>query len=158
MRGHTHPVTLPREYPPAPLVGVAAVIFDQQGRVLLVERGRPPDKGKWGLPGGLLDLGETLHEGVVREVKEECDVEITIGGLVDVFEPIQHDDDGRVQYHFVVVDYWAYYASGVPRALDDAAAVAWIALTELDGLPMAAETRHVIQTGHRLWRQAEAPG
>src|SRR5690606_18640378 len=117
----TQPVTLPREYPPAPLVGVAAVIFNEAGDVLLVERGRPPSQGLWGLPGGLLDLGEALIEGVRREVREECGVEIMVGGLADVFEPIQRDIEDRVQYHFVVIDYWAYYVSGDPHADDDAA-------------------------------------
>ena len=76
----TRPVTLNRRYPEAPLVGVAAVIFDRAGRVLLVKRGRPPRAGTWGLPGGLLDLGERLVDGVRREVREEL-------SLIHISEP-----------------------------------------------------------------------
>lgn len=147
----TYPVSIPREYPPAPLVGVAAAVFNEQGEVLLVERGRPPSQGLWGVPGGLLDLGETLAEGARREVREECGVEIEIGGLVHVFEPIQRDGDGRIQYHYVVVDFWASYAGGHPRPDDDAAAVAWVTLAQLDDLPMGEETRQVVRQGHLAW-------
>ena len=96
-----------RRYPIAPLVGVAAAVFDAQGRVLLVQRGRPPRVGAWGLPGGLLDLGEKLAVGAAREVREECGVEIAVGGVAGVFEPITYDAAGRIEYHYVVVDFWA---------------------------------------------------
>ncbi len=101
------PVTLSRRYPAAPLVGVAAAVFDATGRVLLVQRGRPPAAGSWGLPGGLLDLGEKLADGARREVREECGIEIAVGSVVGVFEPLQFDDQGRIEYHYVVVDFWA---------------------------------------------------
>jgi 8-oxo-dGTP diphosphatase len=147
----TYPISIPREYPPAPLVGVAAAVFNAAGEVLLVERGRPPSQGMWGLPGGLLDLGESLADGVRREVWEECCVEIEIGGLADVFEPIQRDVEDRIQYHFVVIDFWARHIGGDPQAQDDAAAVDWVAVDQLDDLPMSAETRAVIRKGYDLW-------
>jgi ADP-ribose pyrophosphatase YjhB (NUDIX family) len=151
MTRSSHPITIPREYPPVPLVGVAAAVFNEMGEVLLVERGRPPSQGMWGLPGGLLDLGESLADGVRREVWEECGVEIEIGGLADVFEPIQRDAEDRIQYHFVVIDFWARHISGDPIAQDDAAAVAWVAVDPMDNLPMSAETRAVIHKAHDLW-------
>lgn len=150
MTRSTYPITLPREYPPAPLVGVAAAVFNETGEVLLVERGRPPSLGVWGLPGGLLDLGESLADGARREVWEECGVEIEIGGLADVFEPIQRDAEDRIQYHFVVIDFWARYVAGDPQAQDDAAAIAWISMEELDSLKITAETRAVIRKGYGL--------
>ena len=104
-----------REYPSHPRVGVAAVVL-RDNQVLLVQRGREPGKGSWGLPGGMLELGETLAEGARREVMEECGVEIEVGPLVAVFEPIQRDEDGRLRFHYVVVDYLARYLSGEPRA------------------------------------------
>lgn len=150
MSRSTHPITIPREYPPAPLVGVAAAVFNEAGEVLLVQRGRPPSQGMWGLPGGLLDLGESLADGVRREVWEECGVEIEIGGLADVFEPIQRDAEDRVQYHFVVIDFWARHLSGDPVAQDDAAAIGWVAVDQLDDLSMSAETRAVIRKAYTL--------
>ncbi len=150
------PVQVPREYPPVPLVGVAAAVFDEQGRVLLVKRGRPPDRGLWGLPGGLLDLGEKLQEGVQREIREECGIEVRVWDVVGVFEPILWDHQGRVHYHYVVVDYWASHVSGEPAAQDDADAVAWVAMTALDQFPMRPETRQVILKAHRMWQNKQA--
>ena len=98
---HTYPVTISREYPPAPLVAVAAVVVDDVGLILMVERGRPPSKGMWALPGGLLDLGESVRAGVAREVREETGAEIEIVDLLDLFEPIHRDEAGRIRYHYV---------------------------------------------------------
>ena len=132
-----------REYPSHPRVGVAAVVL-RDNQVLLVQRGRDPGKGSWGLPGGMLELGETLAEGARREVMEECGVEIEVGPLVAVFEPMQHDEDGRLRFHYVVVDYLARYVTGEPRAGDDADDARWVDLDALERLPMRKETREVI--------------
>ena len=140
-----------REYPNHPRVGVAAVVL-RDNQVLLVQRGRDPGKGSWGLPGGMLELGETLAEGACREVMEECGVEIEIGPLVAVFEPIQRDEDGRLRFHYVVVDYLARYLSGEPRAGDDADDARWVDLDALERLPMRKETREVI------WKAVEMAG
>jgi len=132
-----------REYPSHPRVGVAAVVL-RDNQVLLVQRGREPGKGSWGLPGGMLELGESLAEGARREVMEECGVEIEVGPLVAVFEPMQRDEDGRLRFHYVVVDYLARYLSGEPRAGDDADDARWVDLDALERLPMRKETREVI--------------
>lgn len=147
MEHSTKPVTLSRRYPEAPLVGVAAAVFDDTGCVLLVKRGRPPRAGTWGLPGGLLDLGERLVDGVRREVSEECGVEIEVGGLLAAFEPIQWDDEGRVEYHYVVLDYWARLVSGEAAAHDDADDLAWVRHDELDRYTLSADTRAVVEMG-----------
>jgi ADP-ribose pyrophosphatase YjhB (NUDIX family) len=133
-----------REYPEHPIVGVAAVVL-RDGQVLLVQRGREPGRGSWGLPGGMLELGETLISGVRREVMEECGVEIEVGPLVGVFEPMQRNDDGRLRYHYVVLDYLARYVSGELHAADDADDARWVALDALERLPMLAETRDMIR-------------
>lgn len=144
-----------RRYPTAPLVGVGAAVFNRQGQVLLVKRGRPPRAGQWGLPGGLLELGERLADGVRREVREECGIEIDVGDVVDTFEPIERDAQGRVEYHYVVIDFWATYRSGVPQAQDDAAELAWFDVGALDQYAVAPETRSVILKAYRAWQAAD---
>jgi ADP-ribose pyrophosphatase YjhB (NUDIX family) len=143
-----------REYPEHPIVGVAAVVL-RGDYVLLVQRGREPARGLWGLPGGALELGEALVEGVRREVLEECGVTIEVGPLVGVFEPKQRDANGRLRFHYVVLDYLATYTGGALLAADDAADARWIRLAELDRLPMLAETRAII---HRAAQQRERQG
>ncbi len=143
-----------REYPSAPLVGTAAAIFNEAGEVLLVQRGKPPNVGQWGLPGGLIDVGERLVDGARREVMEECGVAVEICALVGVFEPIIHDEAGRVRYHYVVVDYWGRYLSGALRAADDAAAARWVAVDRLDEFAMHGESRAVVRRAHQLWQAA----
>ena len=152
--GGTQPVTARQRYPDAPLVGVAAGVFNAAGEVLLAKRSRPPRAGSWGLPGGLLDLGETLEDGARREVSEECGVEVAIGGIAGVFEPITRDEEGRVEYHYVVIDYWATWTSGTPRAGDDAADVRWVALDELPAYALLPDSYAVVQRAYELWRQS----
>lgn len=147
-------MTVRRQYPDTPLVGAAAAVFDRAGRVLLVQRGRPPRAGSWGLPGGMLEVGERLAQAAGREVLEECGVEIAIGGVAGVFEPITHDDKGRVEYHYVVVDFWATHLRGEARAGDDAAAVAWVELAAIEQYALLPESILVIQDAHRLWQAA----
>jgi ADP-ribose pyrophosphatase YjhB (NUDIX family) len=145
------PATVRRHYPDAPIAAVAAAVFDGQGRVLLVRRARPPRAGQWGLPGGVLDLGERLHDGVRREVREECGIEIEIGGLVAAFEPIHWDAEGLVEYHYVVLDYWARHVSGNPSANDDAAEVIWVAPDTIESFQLNSDTAEVIELARRLW-------
>jgi len=133
-----------REYPEHPMVGVAAIVL-RGDAVLLVARGHEPAKGLWGPPGGLLELGEAVEAGVGREVMEECGITIAVGPLVAVFEPLERDDDGRVRFHFVVLDYLARYVSGEVRPADDAADARWVSLDALDDLPMLDVTREVIR-------------
>ncbi|RIK41437.1 MAG: NUDIX hydrolase [Chloroflexi bacterium] len=149
----THPISVPRRYPPCPLVGVGVAVFNQAGQVLLVQRGRPPRQGQWGLPGGLIDLGERLEDAARREVREECGVEVLIGGLVATFEPIEWDDEGRVEYHYVVLDYWAHYLRGEAVARDDAAAVRWVDMEGLTQLPLNEATHDVIRRAYAAWQQ-----
>lgn len=148
----TEPVTLPRRYPPAPLVGVAAAVFDEDGRILLVRRGKPPSQGKWGLPGGLLDLGEELKDGVAREVREECGIEIEVKEIAGVFDPIVRDDNGLPEYHYIVIDYWAKYVSGQATAQDDAEQVAWVAICALDEYDLT-NSLPIVLDAYQAWQQ-----
>lgn len=150
--GKTKPITVSRRYPAAPLVGVGVVVLNAQGDILLVKRGKPPRAGEWSLPGGLLDLGERLVDAAQREVREECSIEITIGGFVATFEPIIYDAAGEIEYHYVLIDYWATYLSGEVVAQDDAMAVAWVTIQALPAFKLRRETLQVIQDAHAAWR------
>jgi mutator protein MutT len=132
-----------RIYPARPLVGVGAVVWNGN-RVLLVQRAKPPAQGRWSLPGGLVEVGETAEDAVRREVAEECGIEVIVGPVLGLFEPIHRDADGRVRYHFVVVDFLARYCSGELRAGDDAADLCWVAPGELERFDLLPATRSMI--------------
>ncbi len=145
-----------RQYPDAPLVGAGVVVFDENGRVLLVQRGRPPRAGQWGIPGGMLELGERLADAAAREVREECSIEIAIGGVAGVFEPVTRDGEGRIEYHYVVIDYWASYISGEARAGDDAAAIAWATMDEINEYALMPDSLQVVRDAYALWCAGKA--
>jgi ADP-ribose pyrophosphatase YjhB (NUDIX family) len=124
-------VTDGREYPSVPRVGVGAVVLDA-GRVLLVRRGRPPLAGKWSLPGGLLELGETTAEAARREVAEECGLTIRVGEVAGILDRVVRDAEGRIRYHWVLVDYVAFVESGELCAASDADEAQWVEVDEVE--------------------------
>jgi len=125
-----------REYPDAPRVGVGAIVI-HEGRVLLVRRGRAPALGLWSVPGGLVELGETTVDAARREVEEETGLDVRIAGLVGVLDRVTRDADGRVRYHWVLVDYLAYPQSNdTITAGSDAAEVRWVTIDEVERLPI----------------------
>ncbi len=133
-----------RRYPERPLVGVGAVII-QDGRVLLVERAQPPQQGQWSLPGGLLEAGERLQEAVRREVREETGLEVEVLSLAGVFERILPDAEGRIEYHYVLLDYLCRPLGGRLQPGSDVRAVAWVRLEELATLPLTSGTREFLE-------------
>lgn len=114
-----------RRYPERPIVAVGAVILDR-GRVLLVKRGREPLKGEWSLPGGAVEVGESLEAALVREVLEETCLHVDVGPVVEVLDRIRRDGDGRVEYHYVIVDYVCRVRGGEAACGSDADAVEWV--------------------------------
>jgi ADP-ribose pyrophosphatase YjhB (NUDIX family) len=132
-----------RLYPSLPIVGVGAVIV-RQGEVLLVRRANPPLRGEWSIPGGALELGEKLRDGVAREVIEETGLSVDVGPVLDVFDSIFPDAEGRTQYHYVLVDYLCYLRSGTPLAASDASELRWARATELVDLGLRPTTIEVI--------------
>jgi len=119
-----------RAYPDRPFVGVGAVIVDA-GRVVLVRRGSPPLAGQWSLPGGAVDVGETLQESVAREMREETGLDVEVGPVIEVLDRITRDDEGRVQFHYVLVDYLCRPVGGFLVAGSDVDAAVLAAPEEL---------------------------
>ena len=125
-----------REYPDYPRIGVGAIVL-HEGRVLLVKRGHAPGLGLWSVPGGLVDVGETTVDAARREVDEETGLKVRIAGLVGVLDRVTRDAEGRVRYHWVLIDYLA-----VPESIDtltagsDAAEVRWVTIDEVERLPI----------------------
>jgi 8-oxo-dGTP diphosphatase len=135
-----------REYPESPLVGVGAVIIDD-GRVLLVKRGHPPLAGEWSIPGGVLELGETLREAAVREAREETCLTVEPAELLGVYDRVLRDDTGGILYHFVLIDFLCRPLSGKAQAADDADEVRWFTLNEIEKLALARDTAEVVRLG-----------
>ena len=133
-----------RSYPPRPVIGVGAVILDGH-RVLLIKRGHEPLQGQWSLPGGGVELGETLERATAREVREETGLDVEVGPIVDVLDRIINDADGRVEHHFVLVDFVCRPSGGVLRSASDAAAAEWVPLDDLARYGVAGITVAVIR-------------
>ena len=138
-----------REYPAAPIAGVGAIVVsaEEPARVLVVRRGREPMRGIWSLPGGVLELGETLHEGVRREIKEETGLDVEVVAHIETFERTSRDDDGRVRYHYVISDWLCRVTGGELQCGDDADAAEWLTETEIvqnTRCPMDAFARAVV--------------
>jgi len=142
-----------REYPEAPIVGVGAVVIEDV-KVLLVRRGHAPLKGEWSLPGGALELGETLQQGVVREVLEETGLVVEPVGMIEVLDRITRDElSGRIQYHYVLIDFVCRVTGGTLRCGSDADEARWVGREELHdhgGYSLAPVTMRVIEKAFRL--------
>jgi len=135
-----------REYPDAPLIGVGAIIIEGD-RVVLVKRGHAPLLGEWSIPGGMLEVGETLRQAAVREVLEETGLQVEAGELLGVFDRIVHDADERTLYHYVLIDFLCRRITGEPQPACDAAEARWFTRGEIGGLSLAEDTADVIQLG-----------
>jgi 8-oxo-dGTP diphosphatase len=138
-----------REYPKAPIAGVGVVVL-KEDQVLLIRRGQEPGQGRWGLPGGAVELGETVAQAAEREVDEECGLEIEIRDVIEVIDRIIPDDDGRIRYHYILIDLLAEYHRGEPIASSDASEVRWVSEKELDQLELSQATKRVIRKGLRM--------
>ncbi len=133
-----------RDYPERPIVGVGAVIVDD-GRALVVRRATAPLKGEWSIPGGVLEVGETMRQGAAREALEETGLEVEVGEVLEVFDRILPDADGRTEFHYVLIDFLCRRKSGQARAGGDASAVRWVGESELAGLQLAPPAEDVIR-------------
>jgi ADP-ribose pyrophosphatase len=143
------------EYPDRPQIAVGALVI-KDNEVLLVKRKQPPGEGLWAIPGGRVELGETLQEATEREVGEETGVTVRAGNPIYTFDLIERDDAGRIRYHYIIVDLMADYVSGKPNPSDDACEARWVTSEELDGLQASQATKEVLKNiAHhgRIWEQ-----
>lgn len=142
-----------RLYPERPIVGVGAVIVDA-GKVVIVKRRYEPLAGRWSLPGGTLELGETLETGVAREMREETGLDVEVGPVIEVFDRIILDAEHRVRYHFVLVDYLCWPVGGDLLASSDVDDAILVDPASLDGYDLTAKAHAVIARALELHREA----
>jgi len=133
-----------REYPQKPIVGVGAIVI-REGKVLLVKRAAAPSRGLWAIPGGSLELGETLQRGAEREILEETGIRIRAGVPVYAFDFIEYDANNQLHYHFVVVDMEAEYVAGEVQAADDALDASWVSPEDLQGMSVSGNTLKILK-------------
>jgi len=143
-----------REFPSSPLVGVGAIIIEN-ARVVLVKRAHPPLQAEWSIPGGVLEVGELVGEAAIREAREETGLIVEPGELLGVFDRVLRHADGRVQYHYVLIDFLCRPVGGELHAASDAAEVRWFTREQLPALGLAGDTLEVIQKGFEKTRGAD---
>ena len=141
-----------REYPQRPIVGLGAAILSPQG-IVLIKRGNPPRLGAWSLPGGAQDLGETVKEGIIREVKEETGLDVKVLEIIDVVDSINRDPDGRIKYHYTLVDACVIVTGGTLQASSDAMDAQWFSLTKIADLNLWSETNRIIKRAHAIYEK-----
>jgi 8-oxo-dGTP diphosphatase len=138
-----------RHYPSGPVLSVAGVVMAGD-KVLLVKRGRAPAKGIWSIPGGAVEVGESLEEALKRELMEETGLQVRVGPLVEVVERVLPDDQGKVEYHYVILDYLCFADPEEPRAGSDAAAARWVAFVDLSSAGLTPDTEAVVRRARDL--------
>jgi len=153
----------PREYPERPIVGVGGVLIED-GKALLIRRGSEPLLGQWSIPGGTLELGETLKEGVARELLEETGITVRVLALIEVFErinpyspPESRGANPRPRFHFVIVDYLCEKVRGEAKAGGDATDVAYVAEEELPRYGLTEAATRVLHLAFAMERGRRAP-
>jgi 8-oxo-dGTP diphosphatase len=138
-----------RRYPDRPVVGVGAVIVDG-ARIVLIRRASEPLKGEWSLPGGAVEVGETLAEAIMREVREETGLDVRVGPVVDVLDRVHREPDGRVEFHYVLVDFLCTAIGGSLTPASDAADARWVEVGELEVYGVAQTATTVIAKALRI--------
>ncbi len=138
-----------RRYPIRPIVGVGAVLVCNK-RILLEKRKSEPGRGKWSIPGGLVEIGEKAEQTVIREVKEETNLEVEQPELIDVVNNITLDEDRRIRYHFIIVDYFVKLKGGALKAADDAAELRWVSFDEVADYDLTRSFKEFFQKNKQL--------
>jgi len=153
-----------KEYPDRPVVGVGGVLIEN-GRTLLIKRGSEPLLGQWSIPGGTLELGESLQDGVAREMREETGLEVKVREMIEVFDRIFLEPEGKVvdgktrpKYHYVIVDYICERLSGTPQAGSDVTDVAFATEDELANFQLTPTAMRVLRRAFAMHRERCKPG
>jgi len=133
------------EYPQTPILAVGGVVREE-GKVLLVKRANPPSQGQWTIPGGRVELGETLAQAVERELFEETGLRVSCGTLVTHLEVIDRDEHGQIRFHYLILDFWAEWVSGTLRAGDDVLEAGWFSRQDLEQEDVSTTTRDLVLT------------
>jgi len=133
-----------RLYPKQPIIGVGAVII-KDGKILLEKRKNEPGKGKWSIPGGLVELGENVEQTVMREVKEETGLEVEKPEHIDVVDNVTRDENGEIKYHFVILDYFVKFKGGTLKATSDAEELRWVTFDEVEKYDLTKTFREFFQ-------------
>lgn len=134
-------------------MGVGGVVIGEGG-VVLIRRGNQPRRGEWSIPGGKLEVGETLADGVRRELREETGLEVEVAGLIEAFERVYRDPDGRVRFHYVILDYLCRASSAQPKAGGDALEAVWVAEEELDRYELEENVLRVLRKAFAMARES----
>ncbi len=144
-----------RLYPDQPIVGVGAVIV-YEGKIVLVKRGNEPSRGKWTIPGGLVELAESPEQAVIRETKEETDLDVENPSLIDVVSNVDLDEKGRVKYHYIIIDYLMHVKGGTIKAGSDAVELLWVPFDEVEGFDLTASFRLFFRQNRERLAQADS--
>ena len=144
-----------RLYPDQPVVGVGAVII-RDCKIALIKRGNEPARGKWTIPGGLVELGESPEQAVIREVKEETCLDVENPSLIDVVSNVDLDEKGKVKYHYVIIDYLVHVKSGKLNAASDAAELRWVSFEEVDGYDLTRSFRVFFRDNRERLEKADS--
>jgi len=151
----TEALILKRLYPNQPIVGVGGVII-RDDRILLERRRNDPGKGKWSIPGGIVELGESTEEAVIREVKEETGLDVENPELIDVVNNITKDEKDQIKYHFVIIDYSVKLKGGKPKAASDAEQLEWVSLESVEEYDLTKTFREFFQRNKKRLREPNA--
>jgi len=151
------PEVTDREYPERPIVAVGGVVI-HEGHALLIRRGQPPLEGRWSIPGGLLEVGETIAAAIERELKEEAGIRARPLGLIEIYEKVLRDAENRPQYHFVILDYLCEFVEGAVQAGGDVTEAAWISEADLEKLQLTAAALRVVKKAFVLALRRNAAG
>jgi len=143
-----------REFPERPIVGVGAVVIKDE-QIVLIKRSKAPRKGEWSLPGGGVELAETTIDAVRREIKEETGLEVDLAGVIDVVDFIERDETGAVSFHYVLIDYLAYYRAGTLAAGSDADDTCLLSFDDALALPLWDETKRIIRAARDIVSQGK---
>jgi ADP-ribose pyrophosphatase YjhB (NUDIX family) len=142
-------------YPDQPVVGIGAVIV-REGAIVLIKRGNEPSKGKWSIPGGLVELGESPEQAVIRETKEETCLDVENPSLIDVVSNVDLDEKGKVKYHYVIIDYLVHVKSGKLHAASDAAELRWVPFDEVEKYDLTTSFRLFFRDKRKRLEKADS--